>query len=406
MSTQRGRIQINGFDTEAVRERDLATDTSIEAEDYKVQSRWARAWRRFKQNRSAMIGAGIVLFMALVAFFAQPIESTVSSVVIALSLVGIAGVLAALQVRKGDPQRLRQALFGLLGVVGLLAALRFFTGITGPSFTVQPIGLAPHDPEQLLWIKNPDKFEKDMAPFEAGLAYPFGTDQQARDMFSRVIAGSRWSVSIGFVVVSISATIGIIYGGISGYYGGLVDEVMMRFVDIIFAFPALLLALVIVFQLGGGYFQLVAAFVIPGWAGYARLIRGEVLKTKEMEYTNAARALGARDRSVIFRHIVPNSITPVIVQASLGIGTVVIGVAALGFLGIGFESGTPEWGHMLNATRESLIQGPGATLHWWQTFFPGAAIFTFVMSMNLVGDGLNDALDAQEDVSATVGGGG
>jgi peptide/nickel transport system permease protein len=159
-------------------------------------------------------------------------------------------------------------------------------------------------------------------------------------------------------------------------------------------------------MLGGGYWQLVLAFVLPGWAGYGRLIRGEILKVKENEYVTAAKALGARDYKVIFRHIVPNAMAPVIVQASLSIGTVVIGVAALGFLGVGFPPTTAEWGTMLDQTRQTLIQGPGGNIPWWATVFPGGAIFLFVMAMNLIGDGINDALDAQESTVARGGGGG
>jgi len=405
MSTERGRITIEGFDPEVVRERETPTQEPAGATDVAVESRWARAWRRFRRNRSAMVGLVIVAFMATVAVFAMPISLTLSTIGIILSLAVALGLSVLSRFRRRASTLLKAGIYGSAALALLLAVARYYPGLTGPSLTVQPIQLAPYDPETLLWIDDPS-MERDMSPREAGLFdHPFGTDSEGRDMFSRVIAGSRWSVSIGFVVVTIASIIGVAWGGIAGYYGSLVDEVMMRIVDVVFAFPALLLALVIVFQLGGGYFQLVAAFVIPGWAIYARLIRGEVLKTKEMEFVTAARALGARDRSVIFRHIVPNSITPVVVQASLNVGTVVIGVAALGFLGIGFEAGTPEWGHMLTNVRESLIRGPGASINWWQTFFPGAAIFTFVMAMNLVGDGINDALDAQEDIEPIGGGG-
>jgi peptide/nickel transport system permease protein len=346
MSTQRGRIQITGFDTAQVRERDRLSDWSEESEAT-TQSRWRRSLRRFRHNRVAMLGLAVVAVMAVVTFFARPIA--------------IEGV------------------------------------------TIQPFALAPYDPSTILYLQPGVDVGKYAPP---SLQYPMGTDASAHDLFSRVLVGGRYSISIGFVVVAITGYGGLVYGAISGYYGGWIDEVMMRFVDMIFAFPGLVLALVIVAMLGGGYFQLVAAFSLFGWAGYARLIRGEILKVKENEYVMAARALGARDRSVIFRHVVPNAIAPLIVQASLNVGTVVIGVAALGFLGLGFDPGTPEWGTMLDQTRETLIQGPGGTIPWWATVFPGGAIFLFVMSMNMIGDGINDALDAQEATNIGQGGGG
>jgi peptide/nickel transport system permease protein len=347
MSTQRGRIEVSGFDPSEVEEREPLSEWTdfTEAE---TEGRWIRAARNFRRNRVAMVGLAIVLLMAFVSLFARPVE--------------------------------------VYGVV------------------VQPFSLAPHDPTTILYLQP--GFE-DVGRYEApSLAHPMGTDGSGHDLFSRVLVGGRYSVSIGFIVVSLTATVGVIYGSISGYYGGWADEIMMRILDVIFAFPGLVLALVIVAMLGGGYWQLVLAFTIFGWAGYGRLIRGEILKIKENEYVLAAKALGARDRSVIFRHIVPNAITPVIVQASLSVGTVVIGVAALGFLGIGFEPGTPEWGTMLDSTLETLVQGPGGKIPWWATVYPGLAIFLFVMAMNLVGDGINDALDAQEDVTLQQGGGG
>ncbi len=346
MSTQRGRIRITGFDTSRVEQRDDLSGWTP-TETAKAEGRWQRAFRRFRHNGAAMVGLGVVAAMVLIAVFARPVE--------------IAGV------------------------------------------TVQPIALAPYDPFTRV------TFQGSSAGIYAppSLQHPFGTGRNGRDVLSRVMYGGRLSISIGFIVVAITATIGLAYGAIAGYYGGWVDEIMMRFVDTIYAFPGLLLALVVVAVLGRGYWQLVAAFVIPGWAGYARLIRGEVLKAKENEYVTAARALGARDRSVIFKHVVPNSIAPLIVQASLAIGTVVIGVAALGFLGLGFER-APEWGTMLNGARETVIPGPGGSVEWWATIFPGGAIFLFVMAMNMVGDGVNDALDAQEvgNVGQGPGGGG
>ncbi|MFP4627837.1 MAG: ABC transporter permease [Halobacteriales archaeon] len=347
MSTERGRIQIRGFDSKRVENREPISGWTEETGGETI-GRYRRAFRRFTRNRLALLGVAIVVIMALVAFFAKPIT-----------------------------------------VYGI---------------TVQPFGLAPYSPTQFQILGGTGA--EAYSPPSLDPFHPMGTDHNSRDILSRWLVGGRYSVSIGFIVVTITAIIGVIYGAVSGYYGGWVDEIMMRILDIIFAFPGLVLALVIVAMLGGGYWQLVLAFSMFGWAGYARLIRGEILSVKENEYVLAAKALGARDHSVIFRHIVPNAITPVIVQASLGVGTVVIGVAALGFLGIGFEPGTPEWGTMLDATLDSLVQAPGGTIPWWATIFPGLGIFIFVMAMNLVGDGINDALNAQEDISVAPGGGG
>jgi peptide/nickel transport system permease protein len=343
MSTDRGRIRITGFDADAVERREPLSDWT-ETRDTGTESRWERAWREFRRNRSAMLGLYVVTAMALLAVFARPIT--------------VAGV------------------------------------------TVQPFALAPYRPDAILYVQG-----LDVSAYEApSLAHPFGTDGSARDVFSRVLYGGRFSLSIGFIVVLVTAGIGLVYGAVAGYYGGWVDEVMMRILDLIFAFPGLLLALIIVAVLGKGYWELVLAFTAIGWAGYARLIRGEILKVKEHEYVMAAKALGARDRRVIFRHVVPNAVAPLVVQASLSIGTVVIGVAALGFLGLGLPPGSAEWGTMLDQTRETIVQGPGGSIPWWVTVFPGGAIFLFVMSMNLIGDGINDALDAQEGEDVARGG--
>ncbi|WP_440769786.1 ABC transporter permease [Natronorubrum sp. DTA28] len=343
-STERGRIRISGFDPERVTEREPLSGWSEETGG-ETQSRWKRAFTRFKRNRTALIGLSVVTILTLLTVFARPIV--------------------------------------VMGV------------------TIQPFGLAPHDPGTILYMQDPSISTWDAPSW----AHPMGVDGNGRDMFSRVLYGGRYSISIGFVVVALTASFGLIYGAISGYYGGWTDEIMMRVVDTIYAFPGLILALIVIATLGRGYWQLVLAFSLFGWVTYGRLIRGEVLKIKENEYVLAAKALGARDRSIIFRHIAPNAMPPLIVLASLNIGTVVIGVAALGFLGLGMPPGSAEWGTMLDQTRDTLIQPPGGSIPWWATVYPGAAIFLFVMAMNMIGDGINDALDAQETGVEQQGGG-
>lgn len=290
----------------------------------------------------------------------------------------------------------RLALVGSLFVVFMIFWAVFSRPIEVMGTVVQPFELVPHDPENT-GVGAPH------APPSA--SHPFGTDRLGRDLFSRVMYGARFSVTIGIVVTALAVTVGVVYGGISGYYGGRVDDVLMRIVDMVFAFPALVLAMVIVAMLGRGYWELVAAFALVGWATYARLIRGEVLKVKQNEYVLAAKAVGIRDRTVLFRHVVPNAIAPVVVQATLSIGTVVIGVAALGFLGIGFTPGTPEWGTILEAERGTVISA-GGEWEWWATVFPGLMIFAFVMAMNMIGDAINDALDTQHETDIDTMGGG
>jgi peptide/nickel transport system permease protein len=345
MSTERGRIQITGFDPDRVENRASLSDWGDETET-ESSSRWQRALAKFRRNRSAMFGLGVVTVLTILSILARPI--TIS--------------------------------------------------VLGDSLTVQPMSLAPYDPSvKLQVLPGLDHDVERYAP--PSINHPMGIDGQGRDIFSRFLAGGRYSMSIGFVVVLVTSTVGVIYGGISGYFGGLVDEVLMRILDVIYAFPGIVVALVLVTVLGSGYWTLVLAFSLFGWSGYARLVRGEILSVKENEYVLAAKALGGRDTRILFKHVIPNAIAPVIVQASLAIGTTVIGVAALGFLGLGFQPGTPEWGTMLNNARETISPGPGEPIKWWVTFFPGAAIFIFVMSMNMIGDGINDALDAQQDIT-------
>jgi peptide/nickel transport system permease protein len=214
-----------------------------------------------------------------------------------------------------------------------------------------------------------------------------GLDDLGRDVLSRIIWGARVSLRVGFSVVIIASLVGVTLGAISGYFGGLMDVLVMRLCDILLAFPGILLAIALVAVLGPSLNNVILALATIGWVGYARLVRGQVLKVREMEYVTAARALGARSPRVIIRHVLPNVINPVIVMATLGLAGAILAEAALSFLGLGVQPPTPSWGAMLTAGRRYL----GLANHL--AIFPGAAIMLAVMGLNFLGDGLIDALD-------------
>jgi len=217
---------------------------------------------------------------------------------------------------------------------------------------------------------------------------PLGTDSLGRCVLSRIIYGSRVSLSAGFVAVGIAMILGITFGVIAGYYGGWVDALIMRIVDIMFAFPALLLAIVIVAVIGQGLDKAMIAIGIVYTPQMARIIRSSVLYIKEMEYIEIQKAIGSSDWRVIFRHVLPNSIAPVIVYGTLMLASAILDCAALGFLGLGAQPPIPEWGAMLSKSYSYIISGA-----WWAATFPGIAILFSVLGLNLLGDGLRDILD-------------
>ena len=238
--------------------------------------------------------------------------------------------------------------------------------------------LVPHDPasqELALRLERPS--------FE----HPFGLDELGRDIFSRVLAGARISLFVGLTVVSISSVVGVLLGAIAGYFGGWLDDLISRIIDVLLAFPGILLAIALVAVLGPSLANVVMALSVIGWVGYARLVRGQVLKAREFEFVQAARALGARTPRILFRHVIPTTMPAVMVQATLGMAGAILAEASLSFLGLGVQPPTPSWGTMLNGGRLHLLDAPHLTI------FPGAAIAALVLGFNFLGDGLRDALD-------------
>lgn len=303
---------------------DTNTTNENEIKDYRSNSLARLTLRRIFRQRSAIIGGAILIFLILVAIFAPVI--------------------------------------------------------------------APYDPEEVLIGKEDIKKREGPCIHLFGCEddkpqHILGIDGNVRDQFSRIIYGSRYSLYIGFTSVGFAIIVGTILGAIAGYAGGWADNIVMRFMDVLLAFPSLLLAIAIVTVMGRGLQNALLAIAIVSIPIYARVVRASVLSVKEQEYVAASRALGASHIHILFRRILPNAVSPLIVQGTLGIASAILSAAALSFLGLGAQPPTPEWGTMLGSERNQVFSAPHLV------FFPGLAIMLTVLAFNLLGDGLRDAID-------------
>lgn len=265
--------------------------------------------------------------------------------------------------------RLKRNNFALAG--GSVVLALFIISLLAPL-------IAPYDPSAInAWqVLSPPSWQ-----------HWFGTDDLGRDVFSRVLFGARISLKVGFVAVGIAVVIGTVVGLLSGYYSGLVDAALMRLVDIMLCFPAFFLILAVITFLRPDIWYIMAIIGLTGWMGVARLVRAETLSIREMDYITAARCIGCSNSRIMFRHILPNAVSPVLVSATLGIAGAILTESALSFLGIGVQPPTPSWGNILTSGKDYI------EFAWWLSLFPGLAILVTVLAYNLLGEGIRDALD-------------
>jgi len=314
---------------------------------------WSSVWREFKKNRLALAGLIIVVALICIAICAPLLANSKPYLYFAEGKVYFPLFYDYQELRDKDLRRDEYTGFKIFPPVRYS-----YSEYDLDSIVVKPSG------KHLL-----------------------GTDEQGRDLLARMIHGSRVSIFIGFIAVAIYVAIGIIIGSIAGYYGGWLDIVISRFIEIIMCFPTFFLILTILALWGPSLMSVMVVIGITSWPGIARIVRGEFMKLREMDFVTASRAVGARDAWIIVRHILPNSLAPVLVSATFGIASTILIESSLSFLGFGVQPPTPSWGDILSQSRDFM------DFAWWLTFIPGFAIFITITAYNLVGEGLQDAID-------------
>jgi peptide/nickel transport system permease protein len=325
----------------------------------KRQSFYRLVWNQYKRRRVSLVALGIVLLLFAIAILA-PVLANHQPIVLK-----------------------RQGRLYFL-------ALKFYPQFVGEDFDYlrqsrgesewalfPPIPFSPHQADLESILRSPNR------------VHWLGTDDTGRDVLSRMIYGSRISLSVGFVAVGIYVVIGILVGAIAGYFGGKIDMLFQRVVEVFMCFPTLILVIAIVAIFPPSIYTVMVAIGLSGWTGVARLVRGEFLKLRSQEFVTAAEALGLSTPRIIFRHILPNALAPVFVTATFGIAGAILIESSLSFLGFGVPPPTPSWGEILSQSRDYIQTA------WWLTLFPGLAIFVSITAYNLIGEGLREAIDAR-----------
>lgn len=330
----------------------------------KARSYWQIVRREFLRNWLNRFGLWIILGMGLIAIFAPFLSNDVPLYMkyngnvylpILQNIWPINRLNLYPELKEADYQKLEKE--------------------SGAEVRYTLVPYSPNDYDLNSVLMPPDQY------------HYLGTDEQGRDVLSRMIYGSRVSLSVGFVAVSIYVVIGILIGSIAGYFGGKMDMVLSRFIEVVICFPTFFLVLTLLAVLGPSIYYIMLVIGVTGWTGIARLVRGEFFKLRDQDFVTACRSQGMSTSRIIFRHILPNAIAPVLVSSTFGIAAAILVESSLSFLGFGVQPPTPSWGDLLSQSRAFM------DIAWWLTIFPGLAIFLTITSFNLVGEGLRDAID-------------
>lgn len=322
----------------------------------------AKALKRFSRNPLALVGLMLLLGFLLLALFAPQLTATMMP----------RGCLRSLGLTQDTATELRNPLNAVFW--------RATFATPAACMSLPRAGFSP-------------------VPEPPSAAHPLGTTSNGYDILYGVIWGARTAFYEGVFVVSIGLIMGMIFGSLAGYFGGWLDTALMRLTDIIFAFPSLILVMVIVTFMGNSLLNIMIAIAAVQWPNYARVLRGDIMQVKEMDFVDGARAVGTRDGRIILRHVLPNSLGPLIIIASLDIGSVVLTAAALSFLGLGLQPGFADWGQMISYARDWILGPSGKPLgYWFVSFWPGLTIILFVLGWNLLGDAFRDVLDPRSSV--------